>query len=219
MDCRAHLTAIVLLLAVVAANAQTSLRDSLQMLNRQIAAQPANTDARLRKAALNISLGQWDYAIDEYGRVLDIDSANMAAYFYRAYAHNRLRHYDSARQDYEAMLRLMPRHYEAQLGLAVTLEKMERNADALEELNKLVQAYPDSALAYAVRAELEEKSRMWDAAVFDWDEAIRRRPLADYYVAKARLLLKMNDRRQAKQVISDALKQGLPQAALRDWDK
>ena len=45
-------------------------RDSLAVLNRQIAAAPDSADLHLRKAAVNIELGQWEYAADEYTLVL-----------------------------------------------------------------------------------------------------------------------------------------------------
>ena len=37
-------------------------RDSLATLNRQIENNPQSTDLRLRKAAVNIELGQWESA-------------------------------------------------------------------------------------------------------------------------------------------------------------
>ena len=72
----------ILLLTVIATTATTATtaaqtaqqwRDSLTVLNRMIDHRPHSTDLRLKKAAVNIQLGQWDYAVEEYGRVLAID--------------------------------------------------------------------------------------------------------------------------------------------------
>ena len=91
-----RLTIIIAVIGVVvAAHAQTAhqWRDSLAVLNRLIEQQPRSTDLRLRKAAVNIELEQWEYAVEEYGRVLAIDDHNPAALFFRAYANVHLRQY------------------------------------------------------------------------------------------------------------------------------
>lgn len=162
--------------SAVQAQTQPSWRDSLATLNALIAQNPHNTDYRLRKAAVNIELQQWDYAIEEYGRVLQIDNQNLSALYFRAYAHNHLRRYDLARADYEHFLLLMPRHFEALFGLAMTKRAMGRRVEALDELNRLVEMYPDSALSYAVRADYELELEQYDAALYDWNEALRLEP-------------------------------------------
>ena len=73
---RIALFTLLLLLGTAALHAQTARqwRDSLTALNRLIDNQPQSTDLRLKKAAVNIELEQWEYAIEEYGRVLGIDA-------------------------------------------------------------------------------------------------------------------------------------------------
>ena len=153
-----------------------SWRDSLAFLNEQIRVQPTSTDLRLRKAAVNIELGQWEYAIDEYGRVLELDPKSLAAHFFRAYAHGQLRHFDQARSDYEAVLSVVPRHFEAQLGLAMTFRSMGKRTETLDRLNLLVEQHPDSALSWAARADYETELQQLEPALYDWDEALRRDP-------------------------------------------
>ena len=105
-------------------------RDSLTAINRQIATSPWSTDLHLRKAAFNLQLKQWQYAIDEYGLVLQRDPRNPAALFYRAYANTHLRRYDLARNDYRDLLADHPHHFEARLSLAVVQQLMGRRQDA-----------------------------------------------------------------------------------------
>ena len=148
------------------AQSSSAWRDSLAVLNKAITANPQSTDLRLRKAAVNIELEQWDYAIEEYGRVLGIDANNLPALYYRAFAHNHLRHYDMARADYERFLQLLPRHFEARLGLAMTMRRQGKTRDVTDELNRLVQMFPDSAVAYAVRADFEQEQAQYDLALY-----------------------------------------------------
>ena len=213
--------ALFLLFALsLQAGAQTAQqwRDSLTLLNQQISEQPHSTDLRLRKAAVNIELNQWEYAIEEYGRVLGIDAHNLAALYYRAYAHNHLRHYDMALRDYESFLALAPTHFEARLGLAMVKRKMGRQTETLDELNRLVQQHPDSAVVYAVRADYEAELKQYEPALYDWDEAIRRAPRnAEYVASKVELLLAQRRYAEAWMQLEEAQKQGIPRAALKKW--
>lgn len=209
--------AIALVVPLVAFG-QMSLRDSLSTLNREITRSPRSTDLRLKKAALNIELGQWDYAVDEYGRVLDIDPQCLAALYFRAYAHTHLRHLDLARNDYEHFLSISPRHFEARLGLFMVKRLLGRMQDAMDELNLLVEQHPDSALAYAARAGYEAENKQYETALFDWDEAIHRQPQnADFVVSKVSILLQLNRNGDAWEEIQAAIRRGIPRPALKEW--
>ena len=87
MDCRLYQKGIILLVLCVAVVQQHTLqaqpnesqrwRDSLTVLNKLIETQPWSTDVHLRKAAANLQLKQWQYAIDEYGLVLQKGGAEV----------------------------------------------------------------------------------------------------------------------------------------------
>jgi tetratricopeptide (TPR) repeat protein len=178
----------------------TAWRDSLRTLNRQIDLSPRSTDLRLKKAAVNIELEQWEYAAEEYGRVLQLDPKNLAALYYRAYTYTHLNRPDLAQGDYETFLTIVPRHFEARLGMAMTKRSLGRQVETMDELNLLVQQFPDSAMAYAARANYETELKQYDAALYDWDEAIRLRPgMADFIASKAQVLraMKRDDEAEA----------------------
>ena len=210
----------MLALLSLSASAQTrqEWRDSLTRLNDSIRLKPYDTDLRLRKAAVNIELEQWDYAAEEYGRVLRLDPKNLAALYYRAYVNTRLRRYDLAKSDYETFLTIVPKHFEAQLGLAMIKRKLEHSADALDELNRLVQAFPDSALSYAARAGYEAELKQYDLALYDWDEALKRAPRnKEYQVSKVDVLIAMKHYDEAWRQLEQLMHQGVPKAALKEW--
>ena len=223
MDCRLYLKCIVLFVAMAwqhTAQAQTAAewRDSLRVLNRQIASQPWSTDLHLRKAAVNLELQQWQYAIDEYGLILHHEAQNPAALFYRAYASTHLRHYAAAQNDYEEFLSIFPRHTEARLSLAYVFQQMGHMTEALDQLNMVVEMRPDSAVAYASRASLERELKQYDAALYDWQEAVRLEPLnADYVVSQVDLLLFLNRREEARRVLDAAVSRGVPRGLLHSW--
>lgn len=85
MDSRLYRTGLVLLVTILGASTiqaqQVSdsqrWRDSLTVLNRQIAESQWSTDLHLRKATANLELKQWEYAIDEYALVLQHEPRNL----------------------------------------------------------------------------------------------------------------------------------------------
>ena len=215
---------LILLLIAVATpqttTAQTAQqwRDSLTVLNRMIDREPRSTDLRLRKAAVNIQLGQWDYAIDEYGKVLMIEPDNPAALYYRAYCLTNQRQYAMARSDYEAFLRKMPTHMEARLGLATVYARMGRVTDARDQYNQMVEMFRDSVVCYVARAVFETSQQQYDVALYDWDEAISRQPQnVDYVASKVDLLLKLERRKEALEELEKALQRGVPRGVLKEW--
>ena len=217
---RKYIVLGVLLLTMCGLAAQTrqQWRDSLEVLNAQIGKDPQNLHLHLLKAEANINLEQWDYALAEYGKILHTDEKNLAALYFRAYVHTHQHHYDLARVDYEAFLRLQPTHFEARLGLAHVLQKMGRKTDTFDELNRLVQMFPDSADAYAARAAFEMEQKQYDIALYDWDEAIHRKPLqSGFVVSKADILINLNRINEAREELNAAIKRGVPRYALKEW--
>ena len=201
-----------------AAQSRQEWRDSLETLSASLKKDPDNIDLRLRKAEADIQLERWDYALAEYGRILRADERNLAALFFRAYVHEKQKHYDLAKVDYDAFLAIEPVHLEAHLGLAHVLQKMGRKSDTLDELNRIVQMFPDSANAYAARAAYETELQQYEVAVYDWDEAVRRRPEnVDFVISKVDVLLRLGRRSEAKECLDKLVRQGTPRGTLKDW--
>ena len=212
---------MILLLVAICANAQITpqqWRDSVSVLIEAIRKHPKDVDLRLKKAEANINLQQWDYAAEEYGDVLRIDDRNLAALYFRAFCHTQLKHYDMAKADYESFLAIQPQHFEAHLGLAHTLQKLGRKTETMDELNRMVQLFPDSADAYAARAAYETEQKQYEVAVFDWDEAISRRPESfALVVSKVDVLIRQGKRKEALEALDAQVKKGTPKGMLREW--
>ena len=201
-----------------AAQTPRQWRDSVSVLIEKINLYPNNLDLRLKKAEANINLQQYDYARDEYTAVLKKDERNLAALYFRAFCHTQLRQYSFARADYEAFLAIQPEHLEARLGLAHVLQLLGRRTDAADELNRAVQMFPDSADAYAARAVFETQLEQYDAALYDWDEALRLAPKnAELTASKVDVLLRLGRKKEAREALDQSVKQGTPRAALREW--
>lgn len=193
-------------------------RDSLNAINKKIAATAWSTDLHLRKAAFNLELKQWQYAVDEYSLILQKERTNPAALFFRAYANGHLRRYELARKDYQDLLAIVPRHFEAGLSLAYVMQQQGKKTEALEQLNQVVEMHNDSAVAYVSRANLERELKLWDAALYDYQEASRLQPHdVNHVVAQVDLLLMLQRRKEARNILDDAVKRGIPRGLLQEW--
>lgn len=205
-------------LSTAGAQTRQEWRDSLETLSASLKKDPNNIDLRLRKAEADIQLERWDYALAEYGGILRADDKNLAALYFRAYVHEKLRHYAEAKADYDAFLAIEPLHLEARLGLAHVLQKMGRKLDTVDELNHIVQMFPDSADAYAARAAYETELQQYEVAVYDWGEAVRRRPEhADYTVSMVDVLLRLGRKREAREALDALVSKGTPRGVLKEW--
>lgn len=202
----------------VMAQSHNNWRDSLNVLNKQIATQPWSADLHLRKAAVNLELKQWQYAIDEYSQVLQKEPRNLAALFYRAYANTHLRRFDLAYNDLNDLLGVIPNHFEARLSLAIVMQQIGKKKESLDQLNQLIQQHADSAVAYAARANLERSLKQDEAALYDWGRAEKLSPLdPTYVVSHVDLLLVLERRTEAHRVLDEAVSRGIPRGMLLEW--
>lgn len=226
MDSRLYRAGLVLLVAILEASAiqaqqlsdSQRWRDSLTILNRQIAETQWSTDLHLRKATANLELKQWEYAIDEYALVLQHEPRNPAALFYRAYANTHLRRFDLARNDLNDLLVMFPNHFEGRLSLAVVLQQQGHRQEALDQLNQVIEQHADSAVAYAARANLERVMKQDESALYDWQRAEQLSPHDPLYVVShVDLLLVLERREEARRVLDAAVRRGIPRGMLHEW--
>lgn len=226
MDSRLYRAGLVLLVAILGASAiqaqqlsdSQRWRDSLTILNRQIAETQWSTDLHLRKATANLELKQWEYAIDEYALVLQHEPRNPAALFYRAYANTHLRRFDLARNDLNDLLVMFPNHFEGRLSLAVVLQQQGHRQEALDQLNQVIEQHADSAVAYAARANLERAMKQDESALYDWQRAEQLSPRDPLYVVShVDLLLVLERREEARRVLDAAVRRGIPRGMLHEW--
>ncbi len=219
---RNFILAVVLYLVPVSlAQAQDdrSLRDSLKLATEQLEYHPDSVDLRLRKASFNLQLQQWSYAKNEYDYVLDRNPYNIAALYYRAYANEQLHRYSFARLDYENLLKIVPGNFEAQLGLALLNQKDHRYTDAYNQINRLVEQFPDSAIAYAARAGIENERNMLDLAEYDYTEALKHADNDDWRLSRADVRIKLKKFDAARTDLECLVQKGTPRVALKEWFK
>lgn len=208
---------LLLGLSVQAQEDRKALRDSLKQAMEELSYHPDSVELRLRKAAWNMQLGEWQYAKDEYDWVISHHPDNLAARYYRAYVNTQLRRYNFARLDYENVLRVVPGNFDARLGLALLNQKDHHYTEAMDGVNLLVSSYPDSATAWAARAGIEKERDMKELAVYDYGEALRREPdNRDWLLARADLLIALRRYEEARRDLDRLVEIGVARGELRE---
>lgn len=208
------------LMMALTLNAQTykQLRDSLSDIIEAISFYPDSIDLRLRKAALNIQMEQWQYAKDEYDLILANVPDNPAALFYRAYVNTKQKRYNFARVDYEHLLTVVPNHFEGTLGLALLNYDDNHFTKAFDQINKMAELFPDSSVVYAVRAGMEQDKKMYELAENDYSKAITLSPTnTDYRLSRANLRLIMRRKDDARADLDALVAMGTPRIALKEY--
>lgn len=191
--------------------AQTNpLRDSLLIATHTLEQHTDSVDLRLKRASWYLLLEKWNSAKDDYDLILAHYPNNVAALFFRAYANERLGRYGFARQDYNNLLKLVPGHFEAQLGLILLNQKDKHYTEAMDGINGLIEQYPTSAVAYAARAGMEEERGLLILAEYDYTQAIMRDPNnTDYIIQRIEVYRKQKKYEQAKRDAALLRKMGI----------
>lgn len=210
----------IFFVSVLQAQEYNDLCDSLKQATEMLSYHPDNIDLRLKKAAWNVQLEQWQYAKDEYDYVLNLQPNNVAGLYFRAFVNEKLGRYNFARFDYENLLREVPRYFAGWLGLALLNEKDNHYTDAMNQINYLVHCYPDSAVAYAARAGMEKNRGLYELALYDFSEAIQRNTNnKDYLLNRVEVYIKLGRKDEAKADLDTLVALGIPRTALKHWYK
>ncbi|MCR4772964.1 MAG: hypothetical protein K5854_01215 [Prevotella sp.] len=199
---------------------KSAMRDSLKAAAQLSAYYPDSTDLRLKKAAWNIQLEEWQYALDEYNTILAKEPSNLAALYYRAFVGEKLHRYKFARLDYQNLLQIVPGNFEAQLGLALLNEKDKHLTEAMDGINSLVSQHPARAEGYAARAGIEKGRGMLELAEYDFTEAIKRDPTnTDYILCRADTRIKLKRYKEAREDLDKLVALGISRAGLAEFYK
>lgn len=199
------------------AQSMQALKDSLKVATDELAYHPDSIDLRIKKVAWNIQLEQWNYAKDDLDKVLFLDNQNVAGLYYRAFVNTKLGRYKFARLDYQNLLTLVPGNFNGLLGLALLNQKDKHYTEALDEINRLVSQYPDSAVAYAARGGIEKERGFLELALEDYTQAMKREPRNhDFILNRIDLLIRLKRKKEAKDELDRLVKMGVNRGELME---
>ncbi len=109
--------------------------NALPLLNNRLKTTPDDAGCLLRKGVVCIQLGAMDEAISALTRLLELQPSNHIGRLDRAIAYLRSDKLDAARQDYESLLKLYPKSYQVQYGLAEIAYRRQDTNTAVKYYN------------------------------------------------------------------------------------
>ncbi|MFE7132436.1 tetratricopeptide repeat protein [Streptomyces sp. NPDC057638] len=150
--------------------------EALAELDRAVALDPDNADARTYRGEVHRWLGHLDEAITDFTTALGIDPDQANALAARGEAHRRADRYDEAITDLTAALELRP---DDAWALASRGQAHRQNGDydqAIADLTAAVDLNPGYAWAVAGRGETHRLAGRYDQAITDFTTAIGLKP-------------------------------------------
>lgn len=165
---------VLLLLFSLASFSQSKQewKDSVSVLITKIEQNPKSIELRMRKAECNIMLEQWEYARDEYSKILEMHENHIGALYFRGFVNTKLHRYTHAEADYQQVLRIEPGHKNTMIALAMVYLEEGNTARAFDESNHLVELYPEDAMSYSIRSQVECSTGSYELALEDISKAI-----------------------------------------------
>lgn len=197
-------------------------RQAIAKLTPIINDYPLYYDARLARAEAELHASQLREAVEDAEVLLSRDVAGVTddtqskARFIRAAARYGLRLYPEARLDVLALLKDRPDNENAQLLDALILQRTGQPGEALNRLNLIVEAHPQSIDALTTRAGVLTELEKYALAKADYDALIERVPgESEFYIQRAKTLINIQQKAAARRDLDMAVKLGVSHGAVQ----
>lgn len=130
-----------------------------------------------RQAAWDLrNRGEFAQAAAACGRVLAVESDDIAMSACRGYCRYQLGDYGAVLEDYSAVLRRQPDHVEARKYRGAARIWLGRFAEAIEDLNRAIELDPSDPESWRDRGQARRESGDVAGALADYSQAIDLRP-------------------------------------------
>jgi tetratricopeptide (TPR) repeat protein len=120
--------------------------------------------------------GDYDSAISEYDRAIQLNPNNIEAYTYRGNAYDSKGDIDRAISDFDQAIQLDPSYGKAYINRGVAYIVKGDLDRAISDLNKAIQLDPSSYAAYSNRGSAYQEKGDLDHAISDYDQSIQLNP-------------------------------------------
>jgi len=165
---------------------------------------PSTADDYYARGATNYSQGNYRAALDDFTKVINVNSDNANAYIYRGLARYYLKDYQGAIFDYDKALKINPNYAIAYINRGLARRNLKDYQGAISDYDKALEIDPNHALAYNNRCQARVDLKDYQGAISDCDKALKIDPnFAMAYIGRG------NARRNLKDY----------QGAISDYDK
>jgi len=123
-----------------------------------------------------IAKGDYDRAITDFNRTIEVDPRNGLAYINRSHAYERKKEYDRALADAMRGVELAPREVMGFVNRAAAYIGFKDYNSAIADTNRAIQLAPGASLAFLNRAFAYEKLGERDRAIADYRRTLELDP-------------------------------------------
>ncbi|MBE9142642.1 tetratricopeptide repeat-containing S1 family peptidase [Planktothrix mougeotii] len=154
---------------------------------------PSTADDYYARGATNFSQGNYRAALDDFTKVINVNSDNANAYIYRGNVRRELKDYQGAISDYDKALKIDPNYAGAYINRGLARSDLKDYQGAISDYDKALKIDPNYAGAYINRGLARSDLKDYQGAISDYDKALKIDP--NYAIAylnrcKARVDLK-----------------------------
>ncbi len=125
------------------------------------------------RAAIYLNMGEYDKAILEYNKALELDPAHTPAYYDRGLAFAQRQQYAEALADFSQVLALNPRHADALYNRGLVYARQNAFAEALADYDQALVLHPQDPLIFNSRGNVHYNTKDYARAIADYDQAIQ----------------------------------------------
>lgn len=165
----------------------------------------------MKRGAIAMSNGNYDEAITEFTKVMEIAPDNESGYYARASAYYRKGKYDLAINDFTKAIQLNPKRVDPDYnGRGLSYSAKGDYQSAISDFTKAIEIYPNP-LYYNNRGLAYHSQKNYDLAIQDFTAAINLAPhdarpysnRADSYIATGQVSLAIVDLRKVIELSGD----------------
>jgi tetratricopeptide (TPR) repeat protein len=138
--------------------------------------EPKNAKGYLDRGTASLDKNEYDKAIEDFNKAIELEHDAADAYFNRALAYAWKKECDKAIEDWTQALRLKPNWPDAYFNRGLAYLNKKEYDKAIEDYTHAVELDPRYVEAYANRGVAYSKKKGYDKAIEDFTKAIQLNP-------------------------------------------
>jgi tetratricopeptide (TPR) repeat protein len=147
-------------------------KDSITLWDDVISKYDYAQDAYLNRGVAYGNLGQFDKAIDDYSKAIELNPKYTKAYYNLGVAYANLGQWDKAIDDYNRTIGIDPDFTDAYYNRGIAYANIGTWDKAIEDYSRVIGIRPDFARTYYNRGVAYGNSGLRDKAIIDYTKAI-----------------------------------------------
>ncbi|HLA44082.1 MAG TPA: tetratricopeptide repeat protein, partial [Aggregatilineales bacterium] len=151
---------------------EKNLQKSRDEAEKGVLLNPNDSDALAQRGLVRCDLGDYDGAIEDFNRALELNAHDLVIYMNRGVAYAGRGDYDAALADYDKALSINERDALTWIFRGQLFDNQGDYETALYNFNRAISVKPDSADAFASRAMTYHNSGDYDAAITDYTRSL-----------------------------------------------